>query len=198
MPDVNPVVQPNTPVNTANTAQITNLSPTAAQPMQILICMPTQAYFLSGIRDFTLNLIKNMTDFNEKWAYRFQSIVDELCNNAIEHGSKEGETIKITFENLTKNYLQITVEDTGTGKSQMNAEEIKKLVEERRKQTGISTLIRGRGLPKIVAEWADELEFQNTEKGGILVRVRKYIQNSNLTAANPTPASDNPNHIVLN
>lgn len=198
MPDVNPATQPNAPVNTANTAQISNLSPTAAQPMQILICMPTQAYFLSGIRDFTLNLIKNMTDFNEKWAYRFQSIVDELCNNAIEHGSKEGETIKITFENLTKNYLQITVEDTGTGKSQMNAEDIKKLVEERRKQTGVSTLIRGRGLPKIVAEWADELEFQNTEKGGILVRVRKYIQNSNLTAANPTPATDNPNHIVLN
>lgn len=197
MSELNPATQPATAATPVNVAQISNLSPTAAQPMQILICMPTQAYFLSGIRDFTLNLIKNMTDFNEKWAYRFQSIVDELCNNAIEHGSKEGETIKITFENLTQNYLQISVEDTGTGKSQMNAEDIKKLVEERRKQTGISTLIRGRGLPKIVAEWADELEFQNTEKGGILVRVRKYIQNTNLTAE--TPANDNnPTHIVLN
>lgn len=198
MTELTPATPSNPAQNTANTAQISNLSPTAASPMQILICMPTQAYFLSGIRDFTLNLIKNMTDFNEKWAYRFQSIVDELCNNAIEHGSKEGETIKITFENLTQNYLQISVEDTGTGKSQMNAEEIKKLVEERRKQTGISTLIRGRGLPKIVAEWADELEFQNTEKGGILVRVRKYIQNASLSAANAPANDNNPTHIVLN
>jgi anti-sigma regulatory factor (Ser/Thr protein kinase) len=197
MTELTPTTPSNQPANAANTAQISNLSPTAATPMQILICMPTQAYFLSGIRDFTLNLIKNMTDFNEKWAYRFQSIVDELCNNAIEHGSKEGETIKITFENLTQNYLQISVEDTGTGKSQMDAEEIKKLVEERRKQTGISTLIRGRGLPKIIAEWADELEFQNTEKGGILVRVRKYIQNAALSA-NPPANDNNPTHIVLN
>ncbi|MBI4975562.1 hypothetical protein HZC20_02690, partial [Candidatus Peregrinibacteria bacterium] len=54
---------------------------------KISITLPTNAYFMSGIRDFTLNMIKNTTNFDEKWAFRFQSVVDELCNNAIEYGS---------------------------------------------------------------------------------------------------------------
>lgn len=159
--------------------------------------MPTQAYFLSGIRDFTLTLIKNMTDFSEQWAYRFQSIVDELCNNAIEHGSKEGEKIKIIFQSLAKDYIQIIIEDTGSGPKHLTAEEIKKIVEERKGQTIMNGLIRGRGLPKIVAEWTDELEFTNTEKGGIQVRVKKYLNDPKLKAMIGS-GLENPTHIVLN
>lgn len=165
--------------------------------VEITITMPTQAYFLSGIRDFTLTLIKNMTEFSEQWAYRFQSIVDELCNNAIEHGSKEGEIIKIVFQSLAKDYIQIVVEDTGTGKEQLKAAEISKLVEERKSQTILNGLIRGRGLPKIVAEWTDELEFTDNEKGGIRVRVRKYLNDPKLKTSTGS-GLENPTHIVLN
>ena len=69
----------------------------AKKPTKITITLPTNAYFMSGIRDFTLAMIKNTTQFEEKWAYRFQSVVDELCNNAIEYGSAPGENIKIIF-----------------------------------------------------------------------------------------------------
>jgi anti-sigma regulatory factor (Ser/Thr protein kinase) len=165
--------------------------------IEITITMPTQAYFLSGIRDFTLNLIKNMTDFSEQWAYRFQSIIDELCNNAIEHGSKEGENIKITFQNSPKEFIQIIVEDTGTGPTHLKADELTKLVNERKSQVVVNGLIRGRGLPKIVSEWTDELEFTNTDKGGIRVRVKKSLNDPKMKAGFPE-SLENPHHIVLN
>lgn len=174
----------------------TQLTDSNGQKMiEITITMPTQAYFLSGIRDFTLTLIKNMTNFSEQWAYRFQSIVDELCNNAIEHGSKEGELIKIIFQNNPKDYIQIIVEDTGTAAKHMKAEEISKLIETRKGQNALNGLIRGRGLPKIVSEWTDELEFTDTEKGGIRVRVKKFLNDPKLKQA---IASNDPTHIVLN
>lgn len=180
-----------------NQSAITSGNQPDQKIVEITITMPTQAYFLSGIRDFTLTLIKNMTEFSEQWAYRFQSIVDELCNNAIEHGSKEGEIIKIVFQSLAKDYIQIVVEDTGTGKEQLKAAEISKLVEERKSQTILNGLIRGRGLPKIVAEWTDELEFTDNEKGGIRVRVRKYLNDPKLKTSTGS-GLENPTHIVLN
>lgn len=167
------------------------------QVIEITITLPTQAYFISGIRDFTLNLIKNMTDFSEQWAYRFQSIVDELCNNAIEHGSREGDMITIIFKNDPKSYIQIMVEDKGSGKNPMKAEEISKLVNERKSQTILNGLIRGRGLPKIVSEWTDELEFANNSNGGVNVRVKKYLNDPKFQ--NTTGSGlENPTHIVLN
>ncbi len=166
------------------------------KPIEITIILPTQAYFLSGIRDFTLNLIKNMTHFEEKWAFRFQSIVDELCNNAIEHGSKAGEMIRILFINDPEKFIEITVQDTGTHDPHMTASEIQKLVDERRADQSFNTMIRGRGLPKIVAEWTDELEFKDNENGGVDVRVRKYLNDPNLQAKANQPL-ESTTHIVL-
>ncbi len=167
------------------------------KPIEITITMPTQAYFLSGIRDFTLNLIKNMTDFTEQWAYRFQSIVDELCNNAIEHGSKEGDMITIHFFSDPNKYIQISVEDQGHSDQHLSAAEIQKLIDERRRDQSLYTLIRGRGLPKIVAEWTDELKFEDTETGGIKVTVKKSLHDEQLNKPSPQNL-EKPAHIMLN
>lgn len=143
---------------------------------KITITLPTNAYFISGIRDFTLNLIKNTTSFSEKWAFRFQSVVDELCNNAIEHGSSKGSEIRVTFVHAKDKYLDIIVEDTGTGKNKFNAAALKKVFDERREPGYVFTGIRGRGLVKIVGEWTDEISFVDRKGGGIIVTVRKYLK----------------------
>jgi len=145
------------------------------EPIKITITLPTHAYFMSGIRDFTLALIRNTSDFSEQWAYRFQSVVDELCNNAIEHGSSIGKEIKITFVNNPGESIEMMVEDSGTGESRMKAAEIKKLVDERSGKESEMHDIRGRGLAKIVKEWTDELSFTDTPDGGIIVKVKKYL-----------------------
>lgn len=169
---------------------------TGNKPIRITITLPTNAYFMSGIRNFTLSLIRNMTEFSEQWAFRFQSIVDELCNNAIEHGSAAGENIKIIFISYPHDSIEIIVEDSGTGKSKISAAELKRLVDERRNPNYIHTSIRGRGLSKIVAEWTDELEFMDIEKSGLQVRVKKFVNDPKLKEI--SQGLENPSHLVLN
>lgn len=173
-----------------------NASSLENKEVKISMSFPTNAYFMSGIRNFTLGLVKNMTEFSEQWAFRFQSIIDELCNNAIEYGSEPGQEIKITFISQPHQSLEIIVEDTGTGKNPMKAEAIKKLVAERRDPSYVHKNIRGRGLAKIVAEWTDEMEFKDLENGGLQVRVKKFLNDPKLKEAPEFLAS--PNHLVLN
>jgi anti-sigma regulatory factor (Ser/Thr protein kinase) len=168
---------------------------TENKPVKIAITLPTNAYFVSGIRDFTLGLIRNMTEFSEQWAFRFQSVVDELCNNAIEHGSTPGADIKITFINYPHESIEIHVEDTGTGKVKMVAKEMQAIINERRNPNYVHTGIRGRGLSKIVAEWTDELEFTDQPNGGIKVRIKKYLNDPKLKEM--ANYLESPTHLVL-
>ena len=163
---------------------------------KITITLPTNAYFMSGVRDFTLNIIKNTTNFDEKWAFRFQSVVDELCNNAIEYGSSAGSEIRLSFLYHKDDYLEIQVEDTGTGKHPIKAADLEKIYKERHAQGYQFTGIRGRGLVKIVGEWTDEIKFENREGGGIKVVVKKYLKNSRYSQTGISESS--PNHLVLN
>ncbi len=159
-----------------NTEPIQN--PSENQPTKITIIFPTNAYFMSGIRDFTLDAIKNMSGFTDQWAFRFQSVVDELCNNAIEHGSSAGKDITLWFS-ITKNYkIEVAVEDTGTGPEPKTAEQLNKLLAEKRAMDPTQLLtIRGRGLSHIVAPLTDEIHFEDLESGGVRTRVIKYFNN---------------------
>ena len=162
------------------------------KPLKIVITLPTNAYFISGVRDFTLGLIKNTSKFSEQWAYRFQSVVDELCNNAIEYGSSAEASIRITFTVDPEKSIQIQVEDTGTGKKPMEAKELSKLVASRRKPDYVFKGIRGRGLAKIVSEWTDELVFSDRPDGGVIVSVTK-----NLDVPVEEPVSKTPGEITI-
>lgn len=155
---------------------------------KITITLPTNAYFMSGIRDFTLNMIKNTTNFEEKWAFRFQSVVDELCNNAIEYGSSPGSEIRITFTYAKDDYLEIDVEDTGTGKNRMKAAELQRLFDERREPAYQFTGIRGRGLVKIIGEWSDEIKFEDRAEGGLRVSVKKFLKDPRFKSGLPQKA----------
>lgn len=148
----------------------------AIMPIKITVILPTSAYFMSGVRDFTKTIVMNMTGFSEQWAYRFQSVVDELTNNAIEFGSAPGQSIQVTFVSLKGQSIEVFVEDTGTGVSRKKASDMMALITER-KQTDPTKLtsIRGRGLSQIVANWTDKLEFTDNEKGGLTVHVIKYL-----------------------
>lgn len=174
-----------------------NLDSNQNKETKISITMPTNAYFMSGIRDFTLNMIKNTTNFTEQWAFRFQSVVDELCNNAIEYGSQPGSEIGITFIYSKDDYLEIIIEDTGTGKNKITASDLQKLCNARKEVGYVFSGIRGRGLVKIVGEWSDELKFTDRPGGGIIVTVRKYLKNVR-QPTNGSPISNQANTLVLN
>ncbi len=170
--------------------------PIDEMPTEIKIVIPTQAYFISGIRDFVVNLTKNMTGFSEQWAYRFQAVVDELCNNAVEHGSKPGDMIEITLISTKDKSLEVIVEDTGTGNEKMTAQQITALYQERKQMmTGQYLGFRGRGLPKIVGEWTDELVFEDRENGGLRVKVKKYLRKEEDKVS--SAKQGDPTHLVI-
>lgn len=170
---------------------------TQKEPVRISITLPTNAYFMSGIRDFTLSLIKNMTNFNEQWAYRFQAVVDELCNNAIEHGSAKNQEIAVIFQtHPEEGSMEITVEDSGTGATKLSAADMQKLVAERTKPGYPFTEIRGRGLAKIVHAWTDELEFSDIPGKGLRIRIKKYLQQKPVSTGTGTVPQD-PTRVVL-
>lgn len=148
-------------------------------PLKITIILPTNAYFMAGIRDFTMTVTQNMTGFSQQWAYRFQSVVDELTNNAIEFGSAVGENITITFVSVKGKYIEVYVADTGTGSKKMSAADLMQYMETHKNidPTSITT-IRGRGLSQIVANWADKVEFTDNEKGGLTAHVIKNFDAS--------------------
>lgn len=155
----------------------TNATSGAESPVRITIILPTNAYFMSGIRDFTMTVVQNMTGFSEQWAYRFQSVVDELTNNAIEFGSAPGKDIKVTFVSVRGKSIEVYVEDTGTGSSHKKAADMMALLEERKNADPAAiTTIRGRGLAQIVASWTDLLEFRDNEQGGLTAHVIKNLE----------------------
>ena len=183
IPTADPAIPDTTPPSDKEGGQleennVTNKSNTAKEgPVKITIIIPTNAYFMSGLRDFTMTVVRNMTGFSEQWAFRFQSVVDELVNNAIEFGSSSGKDVKITFVSQKGKSIEIFVEDTGTGISKKTAQEMTAFVEEGKQidPTKI-TSIRGRGLAQIVANWTDVLEFKDNEGGGLTVHVVKYLE----------------------
>lgn len=107
-------------------------------------------------------------------------IVDELNNNAIEHGSKHGDinylNILIQYMSPTSVYVDISSEDAGTGKQTKTAADM----EEMRKKSLTKDFskhhsIRWRGLFLIIAHLVDALYFQDTPKRGLIVGIQKQI-----------------------
>lgn len=149
-------------------------------PVKISLILPTNAYFLSGVRDFTKTIVENITGFSEQWAFRFQSVVDELVNNAIEFGSAPGQDVRITFVSVQGQQIEIYVEDTGTGPNKKTAEEMMQLIEERKTINPLEiTTLRGRGLAQIVVNWTDVLEYTDNEQGGLTAHIIKRLDQGN-------------------
>jgi anti-sigma regulatory factor (Ser/Thr protein kinase) len=126
---------------------------------EIRIEMSGNKYFIPVIRN-ALGRISCGYGFNEKEVYEIETIVDELCNNAIEHGSK-GDTQKITvhckYENLL---LEMTVSDSGA--PGFNPQEIllqnRKLMNEEIAKPRLDVIRRQRGL-LIVQQFADTMDI---------------------------------------
>lgn len=177
-PTLNTVMAGKNPGNQSVLAK-SNFPPSQQAPLKITIILPTNAYFMSGIRDFTMTVTQNMTGFSQQWAYRFQSVVDELTNNAIEFGSAPGDNIKITFVSVKSQYIEVLVEDMGTGPKKKTAAEMMQYLEDHKHVDPTTiTSIRGRGLSQIVANWADSVEFLDNANGGITAHVIKKFETS--------------------
>lgn len=139
----------------------------------IKISFPANFQVVPGIRSL-ISRIASAFGFEEKEAYQIETIVDELCNNAIEHGSA-GNQAAIELEcEFDKQKIAVTVKDSG-GKELFNPEQILKqqfqLLEKEKDNLALFER-RGRGLV-IVKKLSDELDITVGEKGTHVKVVKK-------------------------
>lgn len=126
--------------------------------------------FSPRIRELVLSVIRNNTKFSSRWAYRLQSVIDELVNNAIEHGSDGHSLVTISlFLDPLDGSLEVTITDAGTGNKKTTAAVLTKKMYENyelmKENPLINTTIRGRGLAQIVINWTDTFEIQDNTDG---------------------------------
>ncbi|MCH2188219.1 ATP-binding protein [Candidatus Gracilibacteria bacterium] len=118
--------------------------------------------------------------FGDILTARMTLVIDELNNNAIEYGSRTGDTntMSVVVEKRDKNIeVCIEVSDSGKGSQHKNASEMNEL-----KQTILKEgfthhhSIRGRGLFMIIQNIVDDLYFKDTDAGGLIVGVKRSIE----------------------
>jgi anti-sigma regulatory factor (Ser/Thr protein kinase) len=138
------------------------------------ICYPATYDQSRTLRDFVGDICEH-TGVPALWRGRYILVTDELINNAIEHGSKEGDTneLRICFKRIENTIsLQMIVRDTGCGDSLKTSTDMHAMD---LSHTQNIFSIRGRGL-YMLSRIVDSISFADHPEGGLMVQVEKVIQ----------------------
>ena len=130
------------------------------------------------LRDCVEYILKSF-ELNQKDISRYILAWDEMNNNAIEHGSKPGDTNILRMEiNKTNDniYLDIQVQDSWNGKTAKSADQMNEC-KNKRSQIDFTkhNSIRGRGLFLIIVNIVDELYFQDAKEWWLIVWFKKDL-----------------------
>lgn len=138
----------------------------------VKIAFPADFCFVSGVRMLVERTVLSF-GFSEREAYQIQTIVDEICNNAIEHGSKSREALVSLECQFDHNDFKAIVRDTGGKDFEPDKviEVNQQLIESEQDNLDIIQR-RGRGLV-IVKKLSDELRIDVGKNGTIVEVVKK-------------------------
>ena len=144
---------------------------------EITFEMPAYMGFVPGLRT-AMSHIAGAIGFNDKEMYQIETVTDEICTNAIEHGS-QGKDKHITVEcKFDTKYMEIIIKDSGS--PQFNVEkafkEGQRLMEEESAKPILDTIRRKRGL-MIVKSYVDALDI-TSDPHGTTVRMVKKAQSA--------------------
>ena len=134
----------------------------------IKLKIPSAVFYIEPIRAFIGNLAQNL-GFSRKRVADIQLVLDEICSNAIHHGSVDAKVgVKLRIR-IDRHSLEILVRDTGVTqagqKSWLTRERLAE-IEEKRSPSGES----GHGI-FIAKSLADTHEMSPNSAGGTDVRV---------------------------
>jgi anti-sigma regulatory factor (Ser/Thr protein kinase) len=84
----------------------------SANPYTVTLKFPGDLEHIPSIRKFVSELLQ-VNAFDSKFAYRSEIIVDEICNNAVTHGSTSaGAQVTLIFR-IFADKLELEVQDMG-------------------------------------------------------------------------------------
>ena len=146
---------------------------TNTSKQEIRFEIPAYVEFVPGLRT-AMSRIAGVIGFNNKEMYEIETVTDEICTNAIEHGSKGPDkhiTIECKFDNK---YMEIVVKDSGS--PHFNVEnafkEGKRLMDEEAAKPLLDTIRRQRGL-MIVKSYVDTLDITSHSNGTVVKMVKR-------------------------
>jgi len=131
-------------------------------PLNYKITFPADYKNIAPIREMVFHTAE-LQGFEKNQAEHARSIVDELCSNAIEHGSQPTSEVLLEVHS-DENTIRITCQDQGHG-NKLKAADIKEVMS---KEVPIEKK-RGRGITMIVKAFAEALEIEDREGGGISI-----------------------------
>ncbi|NLB63391.1 MAG: ATP-binding protein [Fibrobacter sp.] len=132
----------------------------------LYIEFPSDADYIPAVRKFIADGAV-IEGFSQKFSYRTEIIVDELCNNAVKYGPRTQEgTVKINCR-FEDDALQLVVQDPG-GQEQ----DLQKLRIAIDTVTGADKTSSGHGL-EIVRMLSSGMELQQNRSGETIIKVMK-------------------------
>jgi anti-anti-sigma factor len=137
-----------------------------------LLSIPANADLSPAVRNIAEKVFA-LTALKSRTQDRLKLVFAELYMNAVKYGSKESDPIYIHFY-LLEDKIQVIVEDQGTGKNQIKAAELKKIIDFQ-EQNNDPTKTSGRGLAQITKKWTDFYDIADSKKGGIAVIFEKFF-----------------------
>jgi serine/threonine-protein kinase RsbW len=139
-----------------------------AKEGQIEIKLPNNVAFICALRAFIKSLARRL-EFHPTRVEDIELVVDELCNNAMEHGSEPDSQVTVIIS-VKDSALDILVRDEGKGESSSHF--LRSLREIRRRRLSPHSE-RGYGI-YIVEMLSDHFCFSLNQFGGIDARVIFY------------------------
>jgi anti-sigma regulatory factor (Ser/Thr protein kinase) len=136
-------------------------------PDRIKISFPSNLTLVPAIRQLTSRIAKQK-GYSNRDAFRIETIVDEICNNAVEHG-KQGNDQTIDFA-IEIDPKKIELDITNTSDPE-KISSLKKLLKPKEVKELSTEETRGRGLA-LIKMLSDELSVNCSEKGTV-VHVKK-------------------------
>ena len=138
--------------------------------------IPSTVLYIEPVRAFIGNLAQSL-GFPRKRVADIQLVLDEVCSNAVHHGSANAtDSVKLRI-GVNAHALEILVRDTGSGNAkQKNWLTHERLLEIEANRSPSSE--RGHGI-FIAKSLSDTHEMQSNEAGGTDVRVVFYLLKPN-------------------
>ncbi|MBD3345331.1 MAG: hypothetical protein GF401_09745 [Chitinivibrionales bacterium] len=136
---------------------------------KIKLQFPGDSEYIPPIRKFVAETLQ-ACNFNPKFAYRSEIIVDEVCNNAVLYGCKSSESMVELLFNIYPNRTEFIIKDPGGSKDDIDR--LRKTVEKRGESVQLEPRSKKDKLGlEIVRMLSEEMDFQIDENNLTTVRV---------------------------
>ncbi len=145
--------------------------------------LPSDLDYIPPLRQFISEIAK-IEGFPKKFCFRTEILVDELCSNAIIHGSQDIQSRVALIAEFVKDELRLSVQDQGG--SQPNVDNLKRAVSSV-KPASPSKL--GKGMV-IVQMLSNELKLKLDDNGKTEVHVVRRRDMDDSPAFRETPIPD--------